>query len=326
VRILAVDDEPYILELMPMLVARVGFPEVTTASSGALALEALLDKQAAFDCFVLDINMPGMDGIELCSRIRQIPSYRKTPIIMLTAMSERDFMDAAFKAGATDYVTKPFDIHELGARLRVAQELVLARRASDAAQISREASGHAMDRTHPFDLSEPIVLDGVDKLIDFDSFRNYLQQLSRAGLAASQLIAVKTDRIGEIYDRAGTDEFLYTLGEVASAITETLRTKGCLISYAGQGVFVVVSNSAAPLSATDIESAVQDLLDTKNSEYDTGNPMDLEVSMGSPIQPSFGDLADVPKSVERVIARAESRSEAKREQPRAANIRLLFGS
>lgn len=319
-RILAVDDEPYILELMPMLAARVGFQDVTTASSGGAALEALLGKHTNFDCFLLDINMPGMDGIELCRRIRQIPTYRKTPIIMLTAMSEREFMDAAFKAGATDYTTKPFDIHELGARLRVAHELVLARQASELALGSGELSGQLTDRPHPFGLAEPIALDGVDGLVDFHSFKNYLKQISRAGLAASQVIAVRVDQIEEIYQLGKTDEFTYALCEVACAVTETLQTMGCLMSYAGDGVFVVVSNSAAPLSASDIESDVQQVLDEKNSEYDSGRPMDLDVSIGTPVRPSFGDLADVPRAIERAIARAHDRSVSKRHKPRGVNI------
>ena len=127
-RILAVDDDPYILELLPMIAARAGLADVTTASCGELALEAMVNDKPGFECLLFDINMPKMDGIELCARARQLPAYRRMPIIMLTAMSEKDYIVAAFKAGATDYATKPFDIVELGARLRIAQELVSARR------------------------------------------------------------------------------------------------------------------------------------------------------------------------------------------------------
>jgi CheY-like chemotaxis protein len=322
-RILAVDDEPYILELMPLLAARVGFPDVTTASSAGFVLETLLNEHTIFDCFVLDINMPGMDGIELCGRIRQIPAYRKTPIIMLTAMSEREFMDAAFKAGATDYTTKPFDIHELGARLRVAHELVLARQTSEKTRASEEASGQASHRRHPFGIAEAIALDGLSGLVDFHSFKNYLKQISRAGLAASQIIAVKVDQIEDVYNQAKAEEFTYALCEVAGAVVETMQTKGCLISYAGNGVFVVVSNSAAPLAARDIESDVQHMLDERNAAFDSGNPMDIEVSIGTPVRPNFGDLADVPRAVERAVARALDRSASKHHKPRGVNISKL---
>ncbi|MDB5661059.1 MAG: srrA, partial [Cypionkella sp.] len=62
-RILAVDDDPCILELMPLLVAISGFPDVTTAPSGQRALDALANSDDSFDCLLLDINMPGMDGV-----------------------------------------------------------------------------------------------------------------------------------------------------------------------------------------------------------------------------------------------------------------------
>ena len=195
-KILAVDDEPYILELMPMLARRVGFADVTTAASGHIALEALAAAVTPFDCLLLDINMPGMDGIELCRRVRAIETYRRTPIIMLTAMSERDYIDRAFDAGATDYATKPFDINELGARLRVAQELVAARNDVGGAMTERPSSSSGAGdagngRPGP---DEAILLEGVKGLVDGVSLTNYLKQLSRSGLAASQIIAVMIDR------------------------------------------------------------------------------------------------------------------------------------
>jgi CheY-like chemotaxis protein len=323
VRILAVDDEPYILELMPLLAARIGFPNVTGISSARTALERLASDATPFECLVLDVNMPEMDGIELCARVRQLPVYRKTPIIMLTAMSELEFMEAAFRAGATDYATKPFDINELGARLRVAQELVLARQQAEEARVARTAQSADRPRHHAFDLSEAIAVGGLRDLVDFDAFKNYLKQSSRAGLAASQIFAVGIDRIERLYDRAGTDEFLYALRAVALAINGALRNRASLMAYAGQGRFIVVSNSVTALDSAELEVETKHLLDEKDCEYDDGTPMDLEVSIGNPIQPDFGDLGDVPKSVERALARAESRAKAKQDQPRPVNIRQI---
>ncbi|MDB5657533.1 MAG: response regulator, partial [Cypionkella sp.] len=85
---------------------------------------------------------------------------------------------------------------------------------------------------------------------------------------------MKVDKIQQVYVRATTEEFIYALREVADAVHEVLRTKCGLISYAGNGVFVVVSNSAAPLCSNEIEAEVQHLLDEKNSEYDCGAPLD----------------------------------------------------
>jgi CheY-like chemotaxis protein len=256
----------------------------------------------------------------LCGRLRQLDAYRKAPIIMLTAMSERDYMDSAFKAGATDCVTKPFDIAELGARLRVAQELCDARRETRAARAAQWETDAGTARQHGFDLSDPDPVQGLTGLVDFLALRNYLKQISHAGAAASQVIAVKIHRIEDIYARATSDEFSYVLGEVTGAVNEVLRIWGGLISYAGHGVIVAVSNSPSPLASGEIESEVQQRLDERNSEYDNGTPLDIEVSIGNPIQLNFSDMADVPKIIERVIARAERRSIIKHDAPPGVNI------
>lgn len=320
-KILAVDDEPYILELMPMLARRIGFSDVSTAASGTMALEALAAADTAYDCLLLDINMPGMDGIELCRRVRAIEAYRRTPIIMLTAMSERDFMDRAFQAGATDYVTKPFDINELGARLRVAQELVAARRAVDttgAGRLARDEQDVESGQVGPV---EEISLDGIGNLADGVALTNYLKQLSRSGLGASQIIAVMIDQFDKLHARAIASELHYALSEVLAAVHTTMLTNIALIAYTGNGVFVIVSNAASALSSVEIESNLQYLLDERNAEYDDGSPMDLEVSIGNPVLPPVGNIAAVEASVERAVARASSRSATRRDTPRMPNIR-----
>ena len=322
-KILAVDDDSYILELIPLVAEQAGFPDVKTAASGDAALGMLECGDIVFDCLLVDINMPGMDGIELCARARELEAYRSAPIIMLTAMSERVYMERAFKAGATDYATKPFDVNEMEARLRVARELIVARRAACVARLSSDISTHPSIKAHAFDISDAIFIDGVKDLIGFESAKNYLRQSTRAGLAASQVMAVKIDGVKYIYDRARTEEFIYALSEVALAVIELVRRYGGLISYAGSGLFLVISSSSVQLDSRELESEVQTLLDEKNSEYDDGTPMVLEVSIGNPIQPSFGDFRGVSRTLERAIARAESRSETKGDQPCPVNIRRL---
>ena len=71
-----------------------------------------------YDAVLLDINMPGMGGIEACRKIFQ--AYPRLPIIMLTVQDEEDIKVEALDAGADDYVTKPFQVRELTARLRSA--------------------------------------------------------------------------------------------------------------------------------------------------------------------------------------------------------------
>ncbi|WP_224825905.1 PleD family two-component system response regulator [Cognatishimia sp. MH4019] len=118
-RILAVDDDPIILDLLTVALSTFGYDDIVTAQNGAEAIEILQSDQGLFDTLLYDIQMPVMDGIELVYRTRALLRYSDVPILMLTAMSEKTYIDRAFLAGATDYITKPFDTMELQARLKV---------------------------------------------------------------------------------------------------------------------------------------------------------------------------------------------------------------
>ena len=113
-RILVVDDDPQIRRVMRVTLTGQSY-EVDDAKSGDAALDKL--RESRFDLVLLDMNIPGMDGLETCRAIRQ---QSEIAIIMLTVRdSERDKV-AALDAGADDYVTKPYNATELLARIRAA--------------------------------------------------------------------------------------------------------------------------------------------------------------------------------------------------------------
>lgn len=324
-KILAVDDDSFILELLTMLVARAGFTDISTASSGEIAFDMLNDGNVVFDCLLLDISMPGMDGIELCGLARAIPAYSETPIIMLTAMTEKNYIDRAFRAGATDYANKPFDLVELHARLRMTEELIVARQ--EAASSSMKTDGPQSDdaHRHPFDLSDEVRIEAVENLIEYTPLKNYLTQLSRAGVASSQVVAIKIDRIEAIYARASAEEFIYALSEASDAISGALRTSNYMMAYAGNGTFVVVTGKATLESSNGLETEIQNLLDERDPEYDNGDPLDIEIAIGNPIRPSTSKTQRIRKTFDRAIARAENRVVRKQNEPRPPNIRLVGG-
>ncbi len=113
-RILVVDDEPQIRRVLRATLTSQGY-EIFDAKSGEEALEAI--RKQRFDLILLDMNMPGMGGLEAC---REIRSTSEVAIIMLTVRSSEQDKVAALDAGADDYVTKPFGIPELMARIRAA--------------------------------------------------------------------------------------------------------------------------------------------------------------------------------------------------------------
>jgi class 3 adenylate cyclase len=113
--ILAVDDEPANLALLGKLLAQQGY-DVVEATDGPSALGAVAEHEPDLVC--LDVMMPGLDGIEVCQRLRRQPEHVGLPILLLTALDRREDKARGLEAGANDFLTKPFDHAELAARLR----------------------------------------------------------------------------------------------------------------------------------------------------------------------------------------------------------------
>ena len=113
--ILAVDDEPANLALLRKLLTRQGY-DVVEAVDGASALRAIEEHHPDLVC--LDVMMPGLDGIEVCQRLRRQPEHAGLPILLLTALNRTEDKARGLEAGANDFLSKPFDESELSARLR----------------------------------------------------------------------------------------------------------------------------------------------------------------------------------------------------------------
>jgi two-component system, OmpR family, KDP operon response regulator KdpE len=113
-KILVVDDEPNILSTLAPLLRSRGY-EVSTAMSGRSGIETVEREQP--DLIVLDLGLPDIDGVEVCRTIRESGNV---PIVVLSARGAEDDKVRALDLGADDYVTKPFGVAELRARIRVA--------------------------------------------------------------------------------------------------------------------------------------------------------------------------------------------------------------
>jgi DNA-binding response OmpR family regulator len=113
-RILVVDDEPHIRRILVTILEREGFHiiEATDGSEGLAALE-----EQSFDFAILDFMMPGATGIEILEHIRASERHADLPVIILTAKGQDTDREAAMKAGADDFLTKPFSPMKLLARI-----------------------------------------------------------------------------------------------------------------------------------------------------------------------------------------------------------------
>jgi two-component system phosphate regulon response regulator PhoB len=114
-KILVVDDEEDILELVRYNLVREGY-SVTCAASGEAALKTAASDPV--DLIILDLMLPGIDGLEVARRLKQHPGTKDTPIVMLTAKGEEADIVTGLELGADDYVTKPFSPRILIARMK----------------------------------------------------------------------------------------------------------------------------------------------------------------------------------------------------------------
>lgn len=113
--ILVIDDEPELVKLLDYNLLKAGYL-VLTAREGESGLAAA--RKHAPDAIILDVMMPGLDGWEVCKRLRQDPGTSAIPLLMLTAKAEEGDRVLGLELGADDYVTKPFGVRELLARVK----------------------------------------------------------------------------------------------------------------------------------------------------------------------------------------------------------------
>jgi two-component system phosphate regulon response regulator PhoB len=171
--ILIVEDEQDIAGLMKHTVERSGEANAEIVSSGDEALRMVADRIP--DLIILDLNLPVLSGAEVCRILRARADTRHVPIIMVTARGDEDDRVAGFDLGADDYVTKPFDLRELAARVRA----VLRRSASNDARAPAAYRGKHI--VADFDAVAIAVDGGAVKLTrrEFELLRFLVQNRNR---------------------------------------------------------------------------------------------------------------------------------------------------
>ncbi|MBL8445476.1 MAG: chemotaxis response regulator CheY [Zoogloeaceae bacterium] len=114
-KFLVVDDFSTMRRIVRNLLKELGFTNVDEAEDGVVALQKL--EAGDFDFVVTDWNMPNMDGLTLLQRIRQSPSHKHLPVLMITAEAKKENIIAAAQAGASGYIVKPFTAATLSEKL-----------------------------------------------------------------------------------------------------------------------------------------------------------------------------------------------------------------
>lgn len=304
-RVLAVDDEPSILELLKTALNALGSYEVTTAGCVDDAIQLLEQQDKPFDCLLLDIQMPDVNGITFCAELRKLTDYRKTPIIMLTAMSDRDYIDRAFAAGATDYLTKPFDFLELRSRLGTAAMLIEEQsRAQSSIEVAK-ALKDELDTNLHFNLEDPIAIDDVDNVLGYAEFENYVIQLSQGRLFNSFATAVKIANVDALYGKLSSSAFRAVLHDVAAAISRVVRKDGNMVCYRGNGLFLSISHRRNGPLHPGAELHLNQIAATIMARHAERNDVSLIVGEAASMRAitKYGSLYALNKAVENVESR-----------------------
>lgn len=242
--VLAVDDQPPNLRLLDAVLSPRGY-HVLTAPGGQEALDVL--RTTAVDVVLLDVQMPGMDGCEVCRRIRQDPRTEFLPVIMITAGAPAQRLEG-LEAGADDFITKPFDQAELLARVRSLARLseyheTMRRQADEIAGWNRDLEGRVAAQ-----VSE---LERMGRLRRFLSPQLAELVVNDESLLAShrrEIVVVFCDVRGftSFAEAAEPEEVMHVLGEYHLALGARIEEhKGTLERFTGDGVMVFFGDPLA---------------------------------------------------------------------------------
>jgi len=159
--VLIVDDTRENIDIL--VGAMTGAYEMMVAMDGQSALEVA--QGGAPDLILLDIMMAGMDGYEVCRRLKGSPATRDIPVIFLSALAELASKTKGFQCGAVDYITKPFEVEEI--RVRVKTHLSLRLAQQDLARQNELLERHVQERTRELALTQEVTIDCLAGLAEY---------------------------------------------------------------------------------------------------------------------------------------------------------------
>jgi PleD family two-component response regulator len=258
-RILVVDDSEDGRDVAEAMLLSAGYKEITTVDSAAEAYrflsigEPVTQEPSAIDLVLLDILMPGVDGIEACARIHNEKRYADVPIIMVTSLGDMDSLSNAFVAGASDYITKPLIRTELLARVRSALKLkseLDRRRAREQELLQFMSTWGDRRATHWIDDTTGLFVGEVAEA--------YL--IAAANIpsdADTSVIALAVDRLDAFRSTQGDAVAAGIMAQVARAVRATAATVGVVAAAYRDGRIVLVIPELRSKPALELGEALR---------------------------------------------------------------------
>lgn len=230
--VLVVDDVLTNLQVVGSILDGAGY-ETAFATSGQAALQQITVTLP--DLILLDLMMPGLDGLDTCTHLRSNPAYASIPIIFLTASNEKSHLLSAFQRGAADYVTKPFNPLELLARVRIHLELKHTR---DRLATTLTTLQQAFQDLQELATTDPLTGLGNRRRF-FDLAEMTLRRAERYG-GVFGIILLDLDHfktVNDTYGHATGDEVLKALGRL---IPNLMRQSDCCCRFGGEEFVILL--------------------------------------------------------------------------------------
>jgi two-component system, cell cycle response regulator len=299
VQILIADDDPISRRVLEAFLLKRDY-EVVTATNGTDALR-ILEREDAPRLALLDWMMPGMEGIQVCQRIRERTSHPYVYILFLTSKTQKEDLLRGLESGADDYLTKPFDPQELHARLRVGQRILDLQDSLLAAQeeLRFRASHDALTSVS----NRGTILETLQ--------REHSRQLRAGG--SFGIIMVDLDHFKKINDTYGHLCGDAVLQEAARRMTSSVRAYDAVGRYGGEEFLIVVpaADSVATLAVAErIRRAFETKpVVTQDSDVRITASLGVAVStVASPLHPELL-LRHADEALYRAKERGRNRSE-----------------
>ena len=293
--ILVVDDKPENLKLLSVMLVNRGY-EVRKAIDGKLALRAT--QAAPPDLILLDINMPEMNGYEVCAQLKSDPKTKDIPIVFISASDEAFDKVKAFGCGGVDYITKPFQIEEVVARIenQLAIRRLQLKLTAKNAKLEKEIRQKEIAQAELHKLNEKLkILATLDGLTQVGNRRRFDEYYEREWLRAQRdrsclaMILCDVDHFKRYNDHFGHQEGDNCLKQVAQGISRVIKRPADLVARYGGEEFAIILPQTTGDKALQIAEAIRTEIFNLHLEHpqsETGDRVSLSLGVAA-IMPSL---------------------------------------